>query len=354
MITEKAQIQDVLAFYNCPCDVLDSRKAANFTDYFLLPLSGTTINKLQARVTDFSLLIGGAVSIALENGALLLRVANNERNFYDYFSYIGNMERKAGNVAIGINPAGCFVSDNLFTMPHLLAAGMTGAGKSVFIHNAIISLATCGGVCFRLIDLKRVELSIYNGCGFMVSDAVTDATSAAAALLDEVAEMENRYKLMEKYHVNHYSLLPDHKKLLARVIVIDELADLMLNRQARKDAEYSIVRIAQLGRAAGCHLIVATQRPSTNVITGLIKANIPARIAFTTSSAIDSRVIGVKGSENLTGKGDAIYCATGKEPQRVQCLYFDQVTPLDFVRGVLDKQKTRKPEKRGFLKGLFG
>lgn len=351
MITENKQIQDILSFYNCPCDILESRKAANFTDFYLLPLSGTTINKLQARVADFSLMIGGAVSVAIENGALLLRVANNERKYYDFFAYIGNIERKAGNVAIGINPAGQFVSDNLFTMPHLLAAGMTGAGKSVFIHNSIISLAKCGGVCFRLIDLKRVELSIYNGCGFMVSDAVTDATSASAALLSEVAEMENRYKLMEKYKVNHYTLLPDHKKLLARVIVIDELADLMLNRETRKSVENSIVRVAQLGRAAGCHLIVATQRPSTNVITGLIKANIPARIAFTTSSAIDSRVIGVKGAENLTGKGDAIYCTTGKDPQRVQCLYFNQVTPPDFVRAVLDREKEYKP--RGFFKRLF-
>ena len=174
MIDNK-QVQDVLSFYKCPCNVLTIRNTGNFTDYFLQPINGTTINKLQSRVADFSLVIGRAVSIAIENGALLFRVANENRSFYDFFSYLGNLEKISGNIAIGINPAGCFVSDNLFSMPHLLVAGATGAGKSVFMHNAIISLATNGGACFRLIDLKRVELSIYNGCPFMVSDCITDA-----------------------------------------------------------------------------------------------------------------------------------------------------------------------------------
>lgn len=340
---EKSQIENILDFYKCPCDILGVRKAANFTDYLLQPVNGTTINRLQARVADFSLMIGSAVSIAIENSILLLRVANKTRVFYDYFTYIGNMEKRAGNIALGINPAGVFISDNLFTMPHLLAAGATGSGKSVFIHNAIISLASCGGVCFRMIDLKRVELSIYNGCRFMVSDCVTDAAAAAAALESEVAEMENRYKLMEKQRVNHYTQLKN--PILARVIVIDELADLMLNKETRKRVELSIVRIAQLGRAAGCHLILATQRPSRDVITGLIKANIPARVAFTTASAIDSRVIGITGAEKLTGAGDAIYAATGKQPERVQSLYFEKYRPIDFINQVKANQTQYRKNK---------
>ena len=348
---ENKQVQDVLSFYNCPCNVLTIRNAGNFTDYFLQPINGTTIKKLQSRAADFSLVIGRAVSIAIENGSLLFRVANENRSFYDFFSYAGNLEKRAGNIAIGINPAGCFVSDNLFSMPHLLVAGATGAGKSVFMHNAIISLATNGGACFRLIDLKRVELSIYNGCPFMVSDCVTDAKQAEIALFNEVLEMENRYKLMEKERVNNYKQLK--KPLLARVIVIDELADLMLNRDTRKSVENSIVRIAQLGRAAGMHLIVATQRPDTKVITGLIKANIPSRIAFTTSSAIDSRVIGVKGAENLTGRGDGIFQTTGKEPQRFQGFYFESYQPIDFINLVKQNSKPAQTKRRGFLGGLF-
>lgn len=359
MIDQK-QVIDTLSFYNCPCNVSRMIAAGRFTDFYLMPLNGTTINKLKARVNDFCFAFGCPVSVELDSYNIVLRIANNQRIFYDFFSYLNNLERVAGNIAIGINPAGQFITDNLFTMPHLLAAGATGAGKSVFIHNAIISLATCGGVCFRLIDLKRVELSIYNGCPFMVSDCVTDATSAAAVLEEELKEMQSRYKLMEKYGVNHFSMLPDNKKLLARVIVIDEIADLMLNRETRKRTENAVVRIAQLGRAAGVHLILATQRPDTTVITGLIKANIPARIAFTASSAIDSRVIGVKGAENLTGKGDAIYAATGKDPQRVQALYFDKYAPRDFVAGVLDananRQRPKTPKRStagGFIKRLF-
>lgn len=354
------KIEDILMFYGCPCEVAGTRDLSMFTDFFLNPVNGTTIKKLQSRVADFSLVIGRAVSIAIEKGALLFRVANENRSFYDFFSYLVNLEKKAGNIAIGINPAGCFVSDNLFTMPHLLVAGATGAGKSVFMHNAIISLATNGGACFRLIDLKRVELSIYNGCPFMVSDCVTDAKQAEIALYNEVLEMENRYKLMEKEKVNHYKQLKN--PLLARIIVIDELADLMLNRETRKSVENSIVRIAQLGRAAGIHLIVATQRPDTKVITGLIKANIPARVAFTTASAIDSRVIGVKGAESLTGRGDGIFQTTGKEPQRFQGFYFESFQPIDFINQVKQNAKPKpkpqtqakpKPKKGGFFSGLF-
>ena len=359
MITNQ-QILDTLYFYHCPCDIFQTINGENFKDYYLIPLNGTTIKKLQARVADFSLTFGQPVTIETAHNALVLRIQNEKRKFYDFFSYLGNIEQRAGQVAIGITPYGSYLQDNLFTMPHLLVSGTTGAGKSNFIHNAIISLADCGGVCFRLIDLKRVELSIYNGCPFMVSDCVTDATQAEQALQFEVLEMENRYKLMEREHVNHYTQLK--KPILARVIIIDELADLMLNRETRKSVEQSIVRIAQLGRAAGVHLIVATQRPDTTVITGLIKANIPSRLAFTTASAVDSRVIGVKGAENLTGKGDAIYHAIGKEPERVQAFYFDTHTPQEFINLVKQNQRQRQqpqPQqqpktRRGFFARLFG
>ena len=138
------------------------------------------------------------------------------------------------------------------------------------------------------------------------------------------------------------------------MIVIDELADLMLNRETRKSVENSVVRIAQLGRAAGCHLILATQRPSTNVITGLIKANMPCQLAFMTSNSIDSRVIGCKGAENLSGRGDALLSIAGqKELERLQAFYIDNDTLQTFIDGVKARQTPPKQKTR-FFKRLFG
>ena len=247
---DSAQLEQVLQFYKCPCKVVTTRTGGGFIDYILQPVNGTTLNKIQSRVNDFSLALGQAVSIAFENMTLIFRVTDaGQKTKYDYFSYFCNLEKRAGQLALGINPRGEYVQYNLFDMPHLLVAGATGSGKSVFLHNAIISLLCNGGVSLRLIDLKRVELSAYNGLNQLVSDTITDAERARAVLESEVAEMMARYELMERYNVRNYKDLPADKALNARVIIIDELADLMLNRDTRKSVENSIVRIAQLGRA---------------------------------------------------------------------------------------------------------
>ena len=359
---DKSQLEQILQFYKCPCTVIGTRTGGGFCDYYLQPINGTTINKVAARVNDFSLALGRAVSVAFENMTLIFRVKEDQRQLFKFFDYSRNMTAEAGNIAIGINPRGEFIQHNLFTMPHLLVAGATGSGKSVFLHNAIISLAINQNVCFTLIDLKRVELSIYNGLNCLTRPVVTDAGTAAAVLENEVAEMGARYELMERYGVRNYKQLPPEKRLNARVIVIDELADLMLNRDTRKSVENSVVRIAQLGRAAGCHLILATQRPSTNVLTGLIKANIPCKISFMTSSNIDSRVIGCKGAENLNGCGDALLSIAGRrELERVQAFYIDDATLNRFIDQVKAKQApkiihtpTPQPqERRGFFQRLF-
>ena len=359
---DRTLLEEVLQFHNVPCKVLDTRTAGGYCDYLLSLGKGTTINKLQSRVNEIGVSIGQAVTIAIENLQIILRVKDSEQsNVFNYFDYVGHLERVAGNMAIGINPQGQFVSYNLFKMPHLLVAGATGSGKSVFLHDCIISLAKNNDVAFRLIDLKRVELSIYNGCHFVDGNVVTDAEQAGYILRCEVNEMSARYELMERCGVRNYKQLPPNKALTARVIVIDELADLMLNRDTRKSVENSIVRIAQLGRACGMHLILATQRPSTNVITGLIKANIPCKIAFMTANSTDSRVIGCKGAENLSGCGDALLSIAGhKELERVQTFYIDD----DYLNKLLDEvRKVQKPvknrvseprkTKKTFLRRLF-
>lgn len=346
------QITDILTFYRCPCSVVSVASRGTFTDYELKPENGTTVKKLSSRVVDFSLSLEGCpVSVVVEGGRLILRVMDGQRQIYNYFDYCQYLHPR--NIALGITPEGGYLQQPVDSLPHLLVAGATGSGKSVFIHNAIISLASGGGFCFTLIDLKRVELTKYNGCGFLSRPVVTDPEQAERVLSAEVVEMQNRYKLMERYQVRNYKDLPTKKALNGRIIVIDELADLMLNRATRKSVENSIVRLAQLGRACGIHLILATQRPSTDVITGLIKANIPSRVAFKTASGVDSRVIGVKGAELLTGQGDGLFQGvTDFEPQRIQAFFIDDATLSEFLNKIRYYDRQNK-HNNGLLSRLF-
>lgn len=244
--------------------------------------------------------------------------------------------------AAGRDIAGNAIISDIAKMPHLLIAGATGSGKSVCINTIIMSIlykATPSEVKFIMIDPKVVELSIYRGIPHLLSDVVTDPKKAAAALNWAVAEMTKRYKQfadaavrdmksynekVEKGEVFEEGIKVE-EKLPQIVVIVDELTDLMM--VAGKEVETSICRLAQLARAAGIHLIIATQRPSADVITGLIKANIPSRIAFMVSSGIDSRVIlDMNGAEKLLGKGDMLYAPQGlNKPLRVQgCFVSDE------------------------------
>lgn len=231
--------------------------------------------------------------------------------------------------ALGLDISGAPILTDLQKMPHGLIAGATGSGKSVCINSLLVSLlykATPDQLKLLLIDPKMVELAPYNHIPHLVSPVITDAKAATAALKWAVEEMERRYQLfshtgvrnMEKY--NEYASHPDHtgEKLPYILIVIDELADLMMI--APNDVEEAISRIAQKARACGIHMIVATQRPSVDVITGLIKANIPTRISFSVSSQIDSRtILDVGGAEKLLGRGDMLFLANGtNKPVRLQ------------------------------------
>lgn len=230
--------------------------------------------------------------------------------------------------ALGKDIAGKVMFADLDRMPHLLIAGSTGSGKSVCINDIIISMvykSAPNDVRMILIDPKVVEMKVFSTLPHLLLPVVTDPKKAAGALKWAVLEMEQRYQKMAQKNARgldrYNSLVPEEEKLPRIVIVIDELADLMM--VAAKEVEESICRIAQLGRASGIHLIVATQRPSTDIITGLIKANIPSRIAFMVSSAVDSRVImDESGAEKLLGKGDMLFHANGaNKPVRAQAAF---------------------------------
>jgi len=237
-------------------------------------------------------------------------------------------------LAIGKDVAGETISADLASMPHLLIAGSTGTGKSVCINALIMSIlmrATPAEVRLILIDPKRIELNLYNGVPHLYVPVVTEAKEAASALHWAVGEMESRLKKLQKAgarNIGQYNMAvragkaPEgSEELPYLVIIIDELADLMM--VAAKEVEDSICRIAQLARAAGIHLIVATQRPSTDIITGLIKTNITNRIAFAVSSGIDSRVIlDTAGAEKLVGLGDMLFSTPAwPKPKRIQGAY---------------------------------
>ena len=243
--------------------------------------------------------------------------------------------------AVGKDIGGNQIVGNIAALPHVLIAGTTGSGKSVCTNSLIVSLlykSTPEEVRFIMVDPKMVELAPYNGIPHLLIPVVTDPKKAAGALQWAVFEMMKRYKLFSEKGVkklSEYNDLavndPEMKKLPTVVVVIDELADLML--VAAKEVEESICRVAQMGRAAGMHLVIATQRPSSDVITGLMKANIPSRIAFAVASSLESRIIlDTQGAEKLVGRGDMLYfpLGTGK-PQRVQGCF---ITPEEIERVV--------------------
>ena len=246
--------------------------------------------------------------------------------------------------AVGRDIGGNSVVGNIARLPHMLIAGTTGSGKSVCMNTLIVSLlykSSPEQVRMIMIDPKMVELGVYNGIPHLLIPVVTDPKKAAGSLQWAVCEMMRRYRMMADAGVRE---LESYNKVAAAnadletmpqiVVVIDELADLML--VAAKEVEESICRIAQMGRAAGIHLVIATQRPSADVITGLMKANIPSRIAFAVASAMESRIIlDSQGAEKLVGKGDMLYAPLGQgKPKRLQgCFITEEEVQrvVDFV-----------------------
>lgn len=349
------KLVDTLRSFNVKARVADVSFGPTITRYELSPEAGTRVRSISNLTEDIAL--GLAVpNVRIEapipgKAAVGIEVPNKKRENVYLRALIENdlftSSKSKLTAALGSDVAGTPVYCDIAKMPHLLVSGATGMGKSVCINSIIVSLlykATPQEIRLLMIDPKKVELNIYNGIPHLHVPVVSDAKKAAGTLAWAVTEMERRYELIENVgvrNIQNYNEItandPEKEFMPQMVIIIDELADLMMT--APDDVETSICRIAQMGRAAGIHLIIGTQRPSVDVITGLIKANIPSRIAFKMASQVDSRtVIDIAGAEKLLGRGDMLYAPVGvMKPQRVQGAFVSEAEVqkvVDFIKGI--------------------
>ena len=330
-------LEETLASFNIAAKVINISVGPVVTRYELQPAPGVRVNRITTLSNDIALALA-APRVRIEapipgKAAVGIEVPNKDaatvllRDIIDSDEFMN--AKSPVTMALGKDIAGKIIVADLGKMPHMLIAGSTGSGKSVCINDLIISMiykSSPQELQLILVDPKMVELSVFGTLPHLLIPVVTEPKKAASALRWAVNEMTVRYKKFTEVGAReltrYNSLMDDPKKKIPKlVIIIDELADLMM--VAPDDVEDSICRIAQLGRAAGIHLIVATQRPSADIITGLIKANIPSRCAFAVSSAIDSRIIlDATGAEKLLGRGDMLFHPNGAgKPTRLQCAY---------------------------------
>ncbi len=347
------KLVDTLESFGVRTRVLDISRGPAVTRYEVQPMAGVKISRITSLADDIALNLAVA-DVRMEapipgKPAVGIEVPNHKRqpvyirSVFESQSFL-RMTSPLG-IALGKDIAGVAQVADLCKMPHLLIAGSTGSGKSVCVNSIIMSLvfrSSPEDVKLLLIDPKVVELAEYNGIPHLLMPVVTEPKKAAGALGSAVQEMERRYRLFAENNVRDIKSFnklaaerPDLEKMPYIAIIIDELADLMM--VVGKDVEDSICRIAQKARAAGMHLIVATQRPSVDVITGLIKANIPSRIAFAVSSQVDSRtILDGAGAEKLLGQGDMLFMPVGApKPTRIQGTFVrdEEISRvLDFIK----------------------
>ena len=338
------------------------------TKYEVLPDTGVKVSKIVSLSDDLALALA-ARDIRIEapipgKSAIGIEVPNQEVAIVSLREVLDAKENNKPDsklmIGLGRDITGQAVLAELNKMPHLLVAGSTGSGKSVCINGIIVSIimrAKPHEVKMMMIDPKMVELNVYNGIPHLLAPVVTDPRKASQALKKVVSEMERRYDLfshtgmrnIEGYneHIRKWNEENEekHPKLPYIVVIVDELADLMM--VASNDVEDSITRLAQMARAAGIHLIIATQRPSVDVITGVIKANIPSRIAFAVSSSIDSRtILDMGGAEKLLGRGDMLFLAAGaSKPVRVQGAFLSDQEVEKVVEFAIAQQKAQYQEE---------
>ena len=374
-------LERTLESFNIKAKIINISQGPTVTRYELEPAPGVKVSKIVNLADDIALSLA-ASGVRIEapipgKAAIGIEVPNKVtlsvplRDVLESDEFLQSSSKLI--VALGKDIAGKTVTADLGKMPHLLVAGSTGSGKSVCINTLLTSIlfkATPQEVRLILIDPKVVELTSYNGLPHLLTPVVTDSKKAASALRWAVQEMERRYEMFAAggvRDIGRYNEMVDQfpegagssgEKIPYIVIIIDELADLMMVSPV--DVEDAIIRLAQKARASGIHMVLATQRPSVDVITGLIKANVPSRISFAVSSQIDSRtILDMAGAEKLLGKGDMLFYPIGmSKPQRVQGAFIadseveqlteyikKQVEPPEYVEGITACEGGRKDEK---------
>lgn len=358
---EAEKLIETLQSFNIQCNITQISKGPSITRYELQPAPGIKVSRITSLQNDIALNLATS-DIRIEapipgKSAVGIEVPNKEKTDVLFKSLVDSREFKELKskipFALGKDIAGKNIVGSIEKMPHLLVAGATGSGKSVCINSLIMSIlykARPDEVKLILIDPKVVELNIYNGIPHLLIPVVTDPRKASNALNWAVSEMTTRYKIFAQNSVRDIFSFNDkmlkenrlEEKMPQIVIIIDELADLM--QVAPGEVEECITRIAQLARACGIHLVIATQRPSVDVITGTIKANIPSRIAFAVSSYIDSRtILDASGAEKLLGKGDMLYHPMGMpKPIRIQGTFISD----DEIKRVVEQIVEQKIQQK--------
>ncbi|MCQ2960287.1 MAG: DNA translocase FtsK 4TM domain-containing protein [Bacteroidales bacterium] len=373
IISNKNLIEKTLSDFKINIEKISATVGPTITLYEIVPAAGTKISKIQALEKDIMMSLS-ALGIRIiapipGKGSVGIEVPNKKRQVVSMYSVLNSKSFKESTmelpVALGRTITNEVYMFDLAKTPHLLVAGATGQGKSVGLNAIVTSLLYKkhpSQLKFVLVDPKMVEFSIYEGLKnhYMAQYPgeediiITDCMKVQQTLKSLVQEMENRYKLLMEAHCRniieyndkfiHRQLNPNngHKYLSYIVIIIDEFGDFIM--QAGKEIETPIARIAQKARAVGMHLILATQRPSVNIITGIIKANVPSRMAFKTASGIDSKtILDAPGAEGLVGRGDLLISTNGAKPERVQCAFVDTPEVERIVKFISDQQSYGMP-----------
>ena len=362
------KLEDTFLSFGVKARVTQVHLGPAVTKYEVLPDTGVKVSRIVSLTDDLALALA-ASDIRIEapipgKSAVGIEVPNSDVAVVSLREVVEAKENNAPEsklmISLGRDVTGQAMLAELNKMPHMLIAGSTGSGKSVCINGIIISIlmrTKPHEVKMMMIDPKMVELNVYNGVPHLLAPVVTDPRKAAQALQKVVSEMERRYELfshtgtrnIEGYnaHIDVWNVENDekHPHMPYIVVIVDELADLMM--VASSEVEDSITRLAQMARAAGIHLIIATQRPSVDVITGVIKANIPSRIAFAVSSAIDSRtILDSGGAEKLLGRGDMLFLPAGaSKPVRIQGAFVSDSEVEAIVDFVIEQQKAQYQEE---------
>ena len=355
-------LERVLNDFDVPGKIVECHIGPTVTQYELELKAGTKVNKLLSIQKEMELALA-AKDIRIQapipgKNTIGIEIPNKTISSVSFKEVLAHLpevnEKSLLAVGLGKDIMGKVKWAEINATPHLLVAGATGSGKSVCINCIIASIlmrAKPDEVKLVMVDPKKVELTMYNGIPHLLAPVVTDPKKASIALKNIVSEMERRYDIFEhtknkniKSYNEYCKTHPEYEKMSYIVVIIDELADLML--VAAKEVEDSIMRITQMARAAGIHLIVATQRPSTDVITGVVKANIPSRISFAVSSSIDSRtILDATGAEKLIGKGDMLFLPMGENaPIRIQGAYVSDEELEKIVDYVISQQKAQYDE----------